>query len=84
MILIEFADEDAIYLPNTSLNTSSVSIGGKRSKGKRKYSVRVPGKDDYKFVTLLIMFFTVVLYENELFVVSRSRSFFFGNSLSSS
>ncbi|KAK6753900.1 hypothetical protein RB195_013096 [Necator americanus] len=45
MLCDVLSDEDLLYVPQTSSNTSTSSIG-KRSKGKRKFSVRVPGKDE--------------------------------------
>ncbi|EYC01531.1 hypothetical protein Y032_0106g3743 [Ancylostoma ceylanicum] len=45
MLCDVLSDEDSLYVPQTSSNTSASSIG-KRSKGKRKFSVRIPGKDD--------------------------------------
>ncbi|RCN48281.1 CNH domain protein [Ancylostoma caninum] len=45
MLCDVLSDEDSLYVPQTSSNTSASSIG-KRTKGKRKFSVRIPGKDD--------------------------------------
>ncbi|KHJ75514.1 CNH domain protein [Oesophagostomum dentatum] len=45
MLCDVLSDEDILYVPQTLSNTSAASIG-KRNKGKRKFSVRVPGKDD--------------------------------------
>ncbi|VDN20973.1 unnamed protein product [Cylicostephanus goldi] len=44
MLCDVLSDEDLLYIPPSSSNTSG-SIG-KRNKGRRKFSVRIPGKDD--------------------------------------
>lgn len=44
MLCDVLSDEDSLYVPNTSGNTSALIA--KRKQGKRKFSVRTPGKDE--------------------------------------
>ncbi|KAJ1349050.1 hypothetical protein KIN20_004491 [Parelaphostrongylus tenuis] len=45
MLCDVLSDEDALYVPQVSPSGTSSAVG-KRKQGKRKFSVRVPGKDE--------------------------------------